>query len=175
MNTWTIANHLRSTSLHAGEKFFKEGRLLHGGVSFLISFGSLSFLFIRNPQGTASTQKKGKKRKNPYVRKTDKMDLMPLQKIPWCRNDTAQHNLEDEHLQALRDEYKKCITNQEKREFLEQFVDAERKKFCIHGNFLSWRAFRALFGCSYTLMQTVLKTDQADFKDATRINQVSRC
>ena len=109
------------------------------------------------------------------MRKTDKMDLMPLQKIPWCRNDTAQHNLEDEHLQALRDEYKKCITNQEKREFLEQFVDAERKKFCIHGNFLSWRAFRALFGCSYTLMQTVLKTDQADFKDATRINQVSGC
>ena len=28
------------------------------------------------------------------------------------------------------------------------------------------------FGCSYTLIQTVLGTDQADFKDATRINEV---
>ena len=100
------------------------------------------------------------------------MDLAPIQKIPWCRNDTVQHNLPDEYLEALRADYQKCTTNWEKREFLKQLVDAEKASFSIHGHHLSWRACRALFGCSYTLIQTVLGTDQADFKDATRINEV---
>jgi hypothetical protein len=53
-----------------------------------------------------------------------------------------------EDLRILREEYQKCTTNQEKRDFLSDLFEAETKSFAIHGQHLTWNACQALFGAS---------------------------
>jgi len=88
------------------------------------------------PKGASTWQTKKRKR-TPYVRKTEPKELPPVTSIRCCKNDCIQENLSPCHLQQLRDDYLKCSTAQEKRDFLKELLEAETKNFSIHGQHLS--------------------------------------
>ena len=95
--------------------------------------------------------------------------LPPLNEV----DDQLYESIGERDLRILREEYLKLKTNLEKREFLKQFYDAETKNFSIYGQHLTWTACRALFGSSFTLIQTVKDTPGSNFRDATRVSQVT--
>jgi len=131
------------------------------------------FKFLKKfPEGAKTWDNKKKRKRSTYVPKKDPKVLCPINEVKCCTKDCLQENLEETHLAALRAEYLKCTTNQEKRDFFEQFMEAETKGFSCHGQHLTWKACQALFGCSTTLLQTVKETKKSRFRDATRISQV---
>lgn len=126
------------------------------------------YTFIERFPNGSKTWEKNKRRKSKYIPKKEKKELPPLNQV----DDNLYETIGERDLRILREEYQKLTTQVEKREFLKQFYDAETTNFSIHGQYLTWEACRALFGSSYSLIQTVKETPGSRFRDATRLNQV---
>jgi hypothetical protein len=126
------------------------------------------YTFVQQfPQGASTWGKEKRKREaaqQPPKEKKEKV-LPPISEVR-----VGDNRAED--LQVLREEYLKCKTNQEKRDFLSDLFEAETKSFAIHGQHLTWDACQALFGASKTLIQTVKQTPLNRFRNATRTEVV---
>jgi hypothetical protein len=112
-----------------------------------------------------------KAKKSYYKRTTERRELPPVEEVKCCVNDCLQQNLPRSLLQELRDEYRKCTTVKEKRDFLRDYLDAETKRFSTHGQHLTWEAMYNLFGSSKTMIQTVKRTPCAEHSGEAYRNQ----
>ena len=111
-----------------------------------------------------------KKRKGKYVKKKGPKVLPPIEKVAKMLDD----NVPTELLRRVRDEFRALPTALERRNYIMEYLNAEKKAFNFQGQHMSWVVMEALFGTSTTFLANIRRTRKCRIRHTRRNMSLKR-